>query len=158
MSRLTEKSSKGHPQSMKVISLGKACRLLRRKGAPFILLPSSLSPTLHQATVLAIVQRNEEQILLAASIRFGAMAILGEEDRGEWLRFLPCHHHSFMLLSHSIHRKENQRSSTTMILYQLQIATELQQLVVTDSLALGCRCFFNRIRLSRPTSLLRSIS
>ena len=123
-----------------------------------ILLPSSLSPTLHQATVLAIVQHNEEQVLLAASIRFGAMTILGEEDRGEWLRFLSCHHRYFMLLSHSIHRKENQRSSTTMILYHLQIATEMQQLVVTDSFVLGCRCFSSRIRLSRPTSLQRFIS
>ena len=96
-----------------------------------ILLPSALSPTLHQATALLIIQHNEEQILLAASIRFGAMTIIGEEFRGAWLRFLACHSHYFMLLSHSIHRKENQRSSTTMVLYQLQIATELQQLVVS---------------------------
>lgn len=95
-----------------------------------ILLPSSLSPTLHQATVLFIEQHEEEQLLLAASIRYGAMAILREEDRGEWLRFLPCHQRYFMLLNHAIHRKENQRPSTTMTLFKLQIATELQQLVV----------------------------
>ena len=108
------------------------------RSAPVVdmtLLPSTLSPNSLQAMALLVIQQEQQkqQHLLAAQIRYGDMIIIGEEYHGELLRLLPCHPHNLLVLNQSIHQKESQRSSMTVNLIRLQMATELQQLIVRSA-------------------------
>lgn len=74
--------------------------------------------------------QQNQQHLLAAQIRYGEMIIISEEHHGESLHLLPCHPYHLLVLNQTIHQKESQRSSMTINLTRLQMATELQQLIV----------------------------
>ena len=103
-----------------------------------VLLPSTLSPNSLQAMALLVVRQDQQdqqdqqnqQHLLAAQIRYGEMIIISEEHHGESLHLLPCHPYHLLVLNQTIHQKESQRSSMTINLTRLQMATELQQLIV----------------------------